>query len=84
MSENGNVAGFGMGIIVGAAIGLAIGILYAPHSGQETRSLLKEKAQEAEGKAEEILAAARQRAKKIIDDAKGHATEFKPEEETSR
>ena len=37
-------AGLGIGILAGAAIGLAIGLLYAPRSGQETRSQLKEKA----------------------------------------
>ncbi|MDP2730085.1 MAG: YtxH domain-containing protein [Dehalococcoidales bacterium] len=84
MSENRNASGFGMGLLAGVAVGLAIGALYAPHSGKETRTLLKKRAQEAECKAEEILAGARQRAKKIVDNAReprGHATEFKPEEE---
>lgn len=82
MSENGNAAEFGIGILVGAAIGVAIGILYAPHSGRETRIQLKEKVQKAEGRAEEILTEARQRAKKIIEDARGRAIELKPEEES--
>jgi gas vesicle protein len=35
MSENGNAAGFGLGMLVGAVIGAAIGILYAPKPGTE-------------------------------------------------
>lgn len=37
-------AGLGIGLLAGAAIGLAIGLLYAPRSGEETRAQLKEKA----------------------------------------
>ena len=35
--------GFFAGLVVGAVIGLAIGFLYAPQPGDETRHVLKEK-----------------------------------------
>ncbi len=37
--------GFVAGLIVGAMIGLGLGIMLAPRAGQETRDQLKEKAQ---------------------------------------
>src|SRR2546430_188045 len=39
-------SGFLAGLIVGAMIGLGLGIMLAPRPGQETRDQLKEKAQE--------------------------------------
>src|SRR5712691_2507998 len=38
-------SGFVVGLIVGAMIGLGLGIMLAPRAGQETRDQLKEKAQ---------------------------------------
>jgi gas vesicle protein len=37
-------AGFFAGLIIGAVIGVALGFLYAPQSGPETRKMVKEKA----------------------------------------
>ena len=73
MADSDSMASFGIGLLLGAAVGTAIGMLYAPQSGAETRALLKEKAAETKTKAEEILEEARERAKKIIADAKGEA-----------
>ena len=36
--------GFGIGLLVGAAIGGVIALLYAPKTGKETRQLIKDKA----------------------------------------
>ncbi len=44
MADRDGSSGFGIGLIVGAVLGLAIGLLFAPRSGEETRQLLKEKA----------------------------------------
>ena len=41
-------------IYAGIAIGLAIGLLFAPQSGEETRSLLREKALQLQAKAAEV------------------------------
>ena len=37
---------FAIGFLIGAITGVAIGFLYAPKSGRETRALLKEKAED--------------------------------------
>jgi gas vesicle protein len=53
-----SIGSLGIGLVVGAAIGVALGILYAPKSGVELRSQIKEKASEivekAKDKASEI------------------------------
>ncbi len=43
--------GFFSGLLMGAVIGAAIGLLYAPQSGPETRRIVKEKAAEIKEKA---------------------------------
>jgi gas vesicle protein len=43
--------GFFSGLLLGAVIGAAIGILYAPQSGAETRRIVKEKAIDVKEKA---------------------------------
>ena len=77
MSDNDTTSGLGIGFILGAAIGLAIGFLYAPHAGKETRALILEKAEKAKGKAEDIIEEAKEKAKKIIADARVKAAEIK-------
>ncbi len=44
-----------MGLLLGAAIGLVSGLLYAPKSGRETKQLIKEKAEEITGRAAEVV-----------------------------
>ena len=44
MSEKESSSNFLVGFIIGAIAGAAIGFLYAPKSGKETRALLREKA----------------------------------------
>lgn len=43
--------GFFSGLMMGAVIGAAFALLYAPQSGSETRQLVKEKALEVKEKA---------------------------------
>jgi gas vesicle protein len=54
MTDRDGGTGFGIGLLVGAALGLAIGFLFAPQSGKETRQLLREKAGAARERAGEI------------------------------
>jgi gas vesicle protein len=51
--ESGN--GFLLGFLLGALAGVAVGFLYAPKPGKETRALLKEKASEFKEKAGEVI-----------------------------
>ncbi|MEN8614651.1 YtxH domain-containing protein [Dehalogenimonas sp. THU2] len=51
---NDNGGNFALGLILGTAIGIGIGLLYAPTTGDETRALLKEKAAELSDRADEF------------------------------
>jgi len=62
MADRDGGSRFGIGLIVGVALGLAIGFLFAPRSGGETRQLLREKAGVARDKASEAVKKARQTA----------------------
>jgi len=46
---------FTIGLIVGAVVGLAIGFLYAPQSGKETRRMVKDKVVALKEKASEAI-----------------------------
>lgn len=61
MAEKDTGTSFAIGFILGAAVGVATGFLYAPKSGRETRALLKEKAERAAEKAKEAAAEAREK-----------------------
>jgi gas vesicle protein len=76
MSRN-DAAGFGIGLAVGAAVGLVLGFLYAPRTGKEIRELVKQKSSETWHKADEILKEAEERARRIIEDARGKAAQIK-------
>jgi gas vesicle protein len=62
---------FAIGFLIGAITGVAIGFLYAPKAGKETRALLKEKAEDfrekAEGVAEKAMETATEAGKRVID-----------------
>jgi len=54
MGEKDSGSSFAIGFIIGAIAGVAIGFLYAPKSGKETRAMLREKAGEIKEKAGEV------------------------------
>ena len=62
MADRNGGSGFAIGLIVGAALGLAVGFLFAPRPGAETRELLKEKAEVARGRAAEVTRKVRETA----------------------
>ncbi len=45
----------GMGFILGAVVGVAIGMLYAPRPGVETRAMIADKADEVKEKVSEAV-----------------------------
>jgi len=55
MVDKETTSGLGIGLLVGAIAGLAIGLLYAPRSGEKTRREIKEKADEIMGKARDTV-----------------------------
>ncbi|MFC2067730.1 YtxH domain-containing protein [Chloroflexota bacterium] len=67
MTEKDSTSGCGIVLIVGAAIGLAFGFLFAPKSGREIRALLREKVKTADEKAKEAAIMAEKRAEEFIN-----------------
>jgi gas vesicle protein len=61
MGEKDSGSSFAIGFIIGAIAGVAIGFLYAPKSGKETRAMLREKAGEVAEKAKEAAVEAGKR-----------------------
>jgi gas vesicle protein len=62
----GNKSNFALGALIGAAAGVAIGILFAPRSGKETRNMLGDKAKEYTEKSKEVLEKSKEVAKEKI------------------
>ncbi len=58
MAEKEGGSSFLIGFIIGAVAGVAIGFLYAPKAGKETRAILKEKAGQFKDKAGELISRA--------------------------
>jgi len=80
MAERDSCPSFAIGFIIGAVVGVAIGFLYAPKPGRETRALLKEKAEMAAEKAKEAAQKAKEaaiRAERRVEEKLGRR---KPEE----
>jgi len=74
--------GFFTGLMIGAVIGLAVGFLYAPQPGNETRRIVKEKMstarENASSAASRLKEKAKQQAEKLEEDvsiAKENATQ---------
>jgi len=66
---------FFMGLLIGGALGALAGIFFAPKSGKELRSDIKEKGSEVLKDAKEIYADASTKAKEIIEEAKHQTKE---------
>ena len=73
MSKNGDFIG---GLIVGGLIGAALGILYAPKSGKETREDIARKADEILTKAKEEYELAVEKSKKAYEATVARLKEF--------
>jgi gas vesicle protein len=56
MSDKNSWPGFGIGLILGLAVGAAIGFLFAPRSGKKTRGLLQGKAAEVSASVKDLTA----------------------------
>jgi len=72
---------FFKGLLIGGALGALAGILFAPKSGKELRSDIREKGSEILKDGKEIYADASTKAKEIIGEVKHQAKELKKEAE---
>ena len=70
---------FFMGFLIGSFLGALAGIFFAPKSGKELRSDLKEKGSEVLKDTKEIYADASTKAKEIIVETKYQAKKLKKE-----
>jgi gas vesicle protein len=69
MADGDRGSGFAIGLLVGAALGLAIGFLFAPQSGKETRQMLREKAETARERAAGVTRKVRETAGEAVKKA---------------
>jgi len=69
MNDRNGGSGFAVGLLVGAVLGLAIGFLFAPRPGEETRQLLKDKAELARERAGEAVKKVRETAAEVTKKA---------------
>ena len=80
MAEQENQQGhFFMGFLIGGVLGALAGIFFAPKSGKDLRSDIKEKGSEVLKDGKEIYADASTKAQEIIEEAKRQAKELKKE-----
>lgn len=63
MADKGYGADFFVGFVIGGLVGAAAAILFAPHSGEETRALIRERGIELQERSAELSNEARRRAK---------------------
>ena len=74
MSErDSDFSAFLAGFIFGGLIGAAVALLYAPQSGEETRTIIREKSIELKDKAVDSAEDARVRAEKALEEARAKA-----------
>ena len=67
---------FFAGFVIGGLVGAAVALLTAPQSGEETRTLIRDKSIELKDKATETVEEARQRAEELAEEARVRADEL--------
>jgi gas vesicle protein len=73
MAENKCAGDFVAGFMVGALVGAAAALLFAPMSGEETRGMIREKGVELGQRADEMSVEARKKAEELQVQAKERA-----------
>ncbi|HMK30026.1 MAG TPA: YtxH domain-containing protein [Terriglobales bacterium] len=80
MADNGNSFGW---FLAGLGIGAAIGILYAPRSGEETRQMVRDRAEEQRDRVTRRAREARQQANQWVDRGKDFVQQQKEQLKTA-
>ena len=76
MADNSGSGDFFAGFLVGALAGAAAALLFAPRSGEETRTIIRDKSIELKDRADELSAEARKRAEEMQVQARDRAQEL--------
>jgi gas vesicle protein len=76
MSDRDDFGSFLIGFVVGGVAGAVAALLLAPQSGEETRTLIKDKSIELRDKAALQAEAISVKAGQVADDAKSRGKEF--------
>ncbi len=76
MADRTGGVDFLAGFLVGALVGAAAGLLLAPQTGEETRTLIRDKGIELKDQASELSAEALKRAEELQQQAKEKADEL--------
>ncbi|HEX9616049.1 MAG TPA: YtxH domain-containing protein [Anaerolineales bacterium] len=74
MAENdGDFGTFFVGFLIGGLAGAAVALLLAPQSGEETRTIIRDKSIELKDRAMESAEEARMRAEEVAEEARHRA-----------
>jgi gas vesicle protein len=76
MADKTSGADFLAGFVVGALVGAAAALLFAPQSGEETRALIRDKGIELQERSVEMSEEARRRAQELQEQTAGKASEW--------
>lgn len=76
MADRSEGVDFVAGFVVGALVGTAVALLFAPQSGEDTRALIRDKGVEIQERSVEMSAEARRRAAEMQVQAKDRAVDL--------
>lgn len=74
--RNGDFGAFITGFVIGGLVGAAVSLLLAPQSGEETRTMIREKSIEIKDQVEQTAEDARLKAEQLATEAKTKAEEL--------
>ena len=70
MDDRNGIGMLAVGFIVGALTGAVLALLFAPQSGEDTRTMIKDKSIELRDKAQETAEQARTRTNEVVSQLK--------------
>jgi gas vesicle protein len=74
--RNGDFASFVSGLVIGGLVGAAAALLLAPQSGEETRTMIRDKGIELKDQVEQTASDTRARAEELAKEARSKAEDL--------